>query len=276
IVLTSSLSAQKLWVNAFAGLANYAGDLQGRPFTFSQAKFAYGAGVSYEVSERVFVRGGLTFGKVAADDKKNNKNTIRNLNFTSPLSEGHVAVEYYLVNLTEHSISPYIFAGVAVYGFNPYTHDTSGKKIFLKPLSTEGEGFYPNRQNYKLTQFAIPFGGGIKMALNENVRIGLEYGLRKLFTDYLDDVSTTYVDQNLLLANRGPEAVALAFRGNELKNGSTYPADGAKRGGIHKDWYYFGGLTASFRLGANSGGGSGSGFLSNKKGSKLGCPTKIY
>lgn len=82
--------------------------------------------------------------------------------------------------------------------------------------------------------------------------MGVEFGVRKLFTDYLDDVSTTYVDQNLLLLNRGAKAVELAFRGGELKNGATYPADGTQRGGNKaKDWYYFTGITASFRIGGS-------------------------
>ncbi len=264
-----SLSAQNLWINAFAGLSNYAGDLQSKVFTFSQAHPAFGIGAGYEVSDKIFISGGVTFGKVSGDDKLNNRNTQRNLNFTSSITEGHIAGEYYILNPYEHSLSPYLFAGVAVYHFNPYTHDSAGNKFFLPPLSTEGEGFYQNRKNYGLTQFAIPFGGGIKFSVSENFRIGLEGGMRKLFTDYLDDVSTTYVDQNLLLNNRGAKAVELAFRGGELKNGSTYPLDGVQRGGSKKDWYYFTGLTASFRLGGNSGNGGG------KKGSKMGCPTRV-
>src|SRR5258708_5350638 len=97
--------------------------------------------------------------------------------------------------------------------------------------------------------------------------------MRKLFTDYLDDVSTNYVDQNLLLLNRGPKAVELAYRGDELKNGSSYPPAGSKRGGSSvNDWYYFTMFTASFRLGGN-GGGSGSGKLLK---SGTGCPAKVY
>ena len=113
---------------------------------------------------------------------------------------------------------------MAIYHFNPYTTDTSGAKTYLKPLSTEGEGFIAGKKNYDLTQLAIPFGAGVKFALSDNVNVGLEVGYRKLFTDYLDDVSSTFVDQSTLLANRGGEAVQLAYRGDELKNGVPYPA----------------------------------------------------
>ena len=168
-------------------------------------------------------------------------------------------------------LTPYIFAGLAVYHFNPYTTDTTGKKTYLRPLSTEGEGFIAGKNNYNLTQIAIPFGGGVKFSLSDNVNVGLEVGYRKLFTDYLDDVSSRYVDEAALLANRGPEAVELAFRGDELKNGATYPAGSTIRGNSsQKDWYYFTGLTASFRLFSGNGLGSGGG-----KHSKYGCPANV-
>ena len=269
---TIGANAQKLHANLFAGTSNYQGDLQDKRLTFNQSHFAVGAGLSYELTEKILLNGGVTFGKVSADDKNNKKNTLRNLNFSSGLTEGHLTAEYYFRNLYDYSFSPYVFAGIAVYHFNPYTRDSIGNKYFLKPLSTEGQGFLQNKKPYNLTQLAIPFGGGVKFVLNDNVRLGVEVGMRKLFTDYLDDVSSNYVDQNLLLQNRGPKAVELAFREGELKNGSVYPAAGSKRGGpTVKDWYYFTGLTASFRIGSGGGGGSNGKFKSS-----TGCPAKVY
>ena len=264
---------QKFYINVFTGVSNYQGDLQDKRFTFNQSHLAVGAGLSYEITEKILLSGGYTYGTVSGSDKKNSRNTFRNLDFTTNISEGHLTVEYYFQNLYEHSVSPYIFAGIARYNFSPYTKDSLGNKYFLKPLSTEGEGFLPDKKYYKINQFAIPFGGGLKFALNDNVRLGFEIGMRKLFTDYLDDVSTNYVDENLLLQNRGPKAVELAFRGDELKNGSSYPPAGSKRGGsIVKDWYYFTGLTASFRLGGN---GNKGGYGKRSK-SGTGCPAKVY
>jgi hypothetical protein len=269
-LISIGTNAQKLQANIFAGTSNYQGDLQDKRLTFNQAHFALGVGLSYELTEKLLLNGGITFGKVSADDKNNEKNILRNLNFSSRLTEEHLTAEYYFRNLYDYSVSPYIFAGLAVYHFNPYTKDSVGNKYFLKPLSTEGEGFLPGKKNYNLTQLAIPFGGGVKFVLNENVRLGIEIGMRKLFTDYLDDVSTNYVDQNLLLQARGSKAVELAYRGGELKNGAVYPAGGSKRGGAKvKDWYYFTGLTASFRLGS---GGGGTGRFK----SKTGCPARVY
>ena len=239
------LHAQKIYLNTFIGASNYQGDLQNKIFVLKQAKIAVGAGLSYELTDKIVIRSQLTFAYVTADDKLNSKiNAGRNLNFTSKIYEGHVAAEYYFQNLYQYSITPYAFAGLAIYHFNPTTKDSAGTKYYLAGLNTEGQGFYKDRKPYNLFQISIPFGGGIRYAVNENIHIGLELGMRKLFTDYLDDVSTTYVDRNLLLNNRGAKAVELAFRGN-----GTYPPDGSQRGSSkHKDWYYFMGITSSFKI----------------------------
>lgn len=270
LVLASyGANAQKLHVNLFAGTSNYQGDLQDKRFTFSQAHFAGGFGLSYDLSDNLALRGGVVFGKLSGDDKLG-RNVLRNLNFTSGVTEFSLGAEYYITKLNEHVLTPYVFGGIAVYHFNPYTHDTTGTKYFLKPLSTEGEGFVSGVKNYNLTQLAIPFGGGVKLSLSDNINVGLELGLRKLFTDYIDDVSTRYVDQALLSTSRGPKAAELAYRGNELKNGDPYPAAGTIRGGSkNKDWYYITGLTISFRLGS----GNGLGFGSHH--SKYGCPANV-
>lgn len=165
-------------------------------------------------------------------------------------------------------MAPYLFAGLSYYHFDPYTTTTgSSEKNYLQPLGTEGQGFYLNRKKYKLNQFAIPFGGGVKFAITENVRFGIEIGLRKLFTDYLDDVSTTYIkDQALLTANNGALATALSFRGDEIRPVQAYPTTNLTRGNPgSKDWYYFSLLTLNVRM------PSSNGFLNSKK-SQLGCP----
>jgi hypothetical protein len=263
--------AQKLNVTAFAGIGNYQGDLQDKPFTLNQSHIAGGAGIRYEITDHFSARAAVTFGKISGDDKYNSKNASRNLSFFSGISDVHVGVEYNLFSLNEKSFTPYLFAGISYYHFNPYAIDTFNHKVFLQPLNTEGQGFYQNRKKYSLNQFAIPFGGGIKYALNDQVQVGFEIGMRKTNTDYLDDVSTTYIDEALLLGNRGQQAVNMAFRGGELKTGLTYPADGAQRGSAKsKDWYYFSGFTISYRL--HNGNGTG---LSGRK-SKTGCPVNIY
>ncbi|HUX84511.1 MAG TPA: hypothetical protein VMV20_04720, partial [Chitinophagaceae bacterium] len=131
--------------------------------------------------------------------------------------------------------------------------DSTGKRVFLKPLSTEGEGLpqFPAQSSYSLIQVAIPIGGGLRYNATSNLTIGVEVGLRVCFTDYLDDASTLYVDPNILLAQKGPEAVEMAFRTNELPGykGTPYPAPGTKRASsLYKDYYYFSQIMISYRL----------------------------
>jgi Domain of unknown function (DUF6089) len=270
IVTAICANAQNFHLDVFAGTSNYQGDLQDKRFTFNQAHFAGGIGFSYDLTDHFTIRTGINFGTVSGDDKQG-KNQARNLNFTSKIFEGNVNALYYITPLADHVLTPYVFAGLAAYHFNPYTHDSTGKKYYLQPLSTEGEGFIQGRNNYSLTQFAIPFGAGVKMPISNNINVGLEVGLRKLFTDYLDDVSTTYVDESLLLANRGATAVELAYRGGELKTGSpVYPPAGEQRGSPkNKDWYYFTGLTISIGL------GNGNGGFGGHRRSEYGCPVNV-
>jgi opacity protein-like surface antigen len=269
LLMVINVGAQKLHLNLFAGVSNYSGDLQDKRFTLSQSNFAGGIGASYDLSDHIAVRSGITFASLSANDKYG-RNALRNLNFTSRLMEINAGVEYYITPLGTHSLTPYVFGGIALYHFDPYTRDTSSTKYYLEPLSTEGEGFIDGKNNYNLTQFAIPFGAGVKLSLSDNVNVGMELGYRKLFTDYIDDVSGNFVDQSILFANRGSKAVELAFRGDELKNGSSYPPAGTVRGSAKKDWYYFAGFTASFRLFTGNGLGSGSG-----RHSKYGCPVNV-
>jgi hypothetical protein len=178
--------------------------------------------------------------------------------------------EFNVFNLYNIKWTPYFFGGVAVFKFNPYTFDENNEKTYLQPLSTEGQGIEGySVKPYKLTQLSLPFGGGIKYAFSDRVRLGVELGIRKTFTDYLDDVSTNYAGEDDLLAARGAQAVALAYRGDEVSNGNPdYPEKGAMRGGAENlDLYYFTGLHLTFRLG---GGGGGIFKGSGKKG--YGCP----
>jgi len=265
---------QKVSGELHLGVANYTGDLQSKRFTFSNIGPAVGLGLSYNITPKFSVRAAATYLKVKAADKDNYAALgigSRNLDFQSNILEASLALQYDLFDLDERAFTPYVFAGVAAYHFNPYTYDRLDRKVFLRPLGTEGQGLpeYPEQGDiYKNKQIAIPFGLGGKFALTPRVRVGAELNMRKLFTDYLDDVSTNYADSAILAAARGPQAPALAFRGREIHSGSTYPAAGSQRGNpANKDWYY----SIGFRISYLFGGGNGRG---NRKG--MGCPGNVY
>jgi hypothetical protein len=180
--------------------------------------------------------------------------------------------EYDLFSLNDHKLTPYGFLGIGLFHFSPYSFDALGNRVYLSGLSTEGQGILPNKKEYRRTDFNIPIGGGIKYALSDDIHIAFELGLRVLKTDYLDDVSSFYVDQNTLLAARGQTAVNFAFRGDELKNNpSVYPPGGTVRGNNKvNDFYYFGLFRVDFRLNWFDNGDRGGG---SRKG--LDCPDKF-
>ncbi|MCW3110016.1 MAG: hypothetical protein JWQ09_4522 [Segetibacter sp.] len=264
--------AQPVRLHIMGGFANYNGDLQQKRFTLSQAKGVVSAGATFNITDQLSVRSDYSFAHLAADDKKSSKPDLRarNLNFNTYIYELTLLGEYDIVNLNQHKLSPYVFGGVGVFHFSPSTYDAVGRKIYLAGLSTEGQGFLPGKKEYKKTQLNIPMGGGIKYALSDDIHIGFELGLRVLKTDYLDDVSSAYVDRNKLLAARGQRAVDFAFRGDELKNNpSSYPAGGTLRGNSKvNDFYYFGLFRIDFRM---------NWFDNDANGRRRGlqCPTKL-
>ena len=273
IVMSSPALSQKVHFGVFGGAAAYNGDLTSSIFPKKVTNGAIGLSINYELTDLIMLRGGITYSIVGGADRYSDKPdlVLRNLSFETRLLEFSAVGEYNLLNLYESRYTPYVFGGLAIFKFNPYVYDNGGQEHFLKPLSTEGQGIngYPDRKPYSLTQFAIPFGGGFKFAINDDLRIGVEAGLRKLFTDYLDDVSTNYIDQADLLAARGFRAVEFSYRGDEvIGGGSTYPTKGAQRGSPKsKDYYYFAGIHLTYRLGGENNNGS--------KG-ELGCPVNVY
>lgn len=264
--------AQNFHFAARFGLAGYQGDLKAHSITLSQSKIMGSIGVQYDLAEHFSARSYLTLASLKADDKKGTASMQqRNLNFQTGLFDWELTAQYDVFSLNDKWWTPYVFAGIGLYHYNPYTKDNSGNKVFLKPLSTEGEGFVQGVKNYKLTNFSIPLGAGINYALNEDMRLGLEFGYRKIFTDYLDDVSNNYVDQTALLNARGQTAVDVAWRGDEA-NGAPYPAAGSPRGNPkQKDGYYYIALTYTVRYFFDKY-KQIVGLPSGRKEKKVGCP----
>lgn len=233
------------------GGMNYLGDLNDQS-AFGEVHAAFGAGVRCRIDNRWSVRFGGTYGSISALEDCIPK---RNLSFRSRIYEGSLVTEFnfrpYGPGATESQWTPYIFGGVALYHFSPETWytapDGTSSWVALAPLCTEGQGTtaYPERRSYPLTQVAMPFGVGVRWRLNKNFSLTAEYGFRKTWTDYLDDVSTTYVGEDLLVAEveNGTLAAALADR-SDIPN-----AVGIKRGDDSlDDWYSYFNITVGMNL----------------------------
>lgn len=258
-------------IDIFGGTSSYFGDLVEKKYSLTNARAAIGAGLGYHITPKLSIRGMLTVGKLYAHDKDNRSVELveRNLNFHSGIFEFALLGNYDFLDIERFRITPYLTGGIAAFGFNPYTVDQTGERVYLQPLSTEGQGLtaFPDRKPYKLTQLSIPFGGGIRFRVNQQVNVSWEIALRKSNTDYLDDVSSTYVDEALLVAERGATAASIAFRGDELKPTQlVYPQGGSVRGSPKvKDWYYFSGINVRIALGGGQYPGKAS----------MACPSKF-
>jgi len=238
------------------GGSGYFGDMNENSFQWQTIRPAVNVNLKYRLGTQLYLRSGLAWGMTAGNDKNNVDSSLylRNLSFQTSITELNIGLEYLLFNpdLFDQSY-PYVFAGVGVFHFNPSAKDMNNEKVFLQPLSTEGQGLpeYPNKKQYKRVQLCIPMGGGVTFAFSENLDLSAELGFRKLFTDYFDDVSTTYPDNETLSYRKGATAAEMSYRGlyNHTQN-SPPPPDGTIRGNSEKkDWYYFFGLKLSWRLG---------------------------
>ena len=162
---------------------------------------------------------------------------IRNLEFRSSLWEAYGALEFYPTVFIEQydglqgKLRPYGVLGFGAFKFNPkaryYAPNGTATWVDLKPLRLEGQGMaeYPDRKEYKLMSWEIPLGVGFKYYVKDNFFVGLEIMHRKSFTDYVDDVSTNYIDNTLFASYLTQEQAAMAnqlyYRENYTPGGST-------------------------------------------------------
>jgi hypothetical protein len=191
------------------------------------SKTLYGA--YYHPSGLVGLRLAFNHGVLKGDDAKApNKGgaevdrLLRNLSFKSSVLEAQLLLEIYPTVIFEQyeemqgKLRPYIVGGIGAMKFNPKAKDpATGQWVKLQPLRLEGEGMaeYPNSKPYKLTQMTLPFGGGIKYWVKENMYVGIELLHRVTFTDKLDNVSAPYyVDPALFNTYLSSADAAVASR----------------------------------------------------------------
>ncbi|HEY0434988.1 MAG TPA: DUF6089 family protein [Chitinophagaceae bacterium] len=249
-LLACHVSYGQAWMGeVMIGTSAYNGDLTQQPISTKQLNPAVGLNIKYNSGDFVNFRAGIAFERVSGDDQNNKRPDLqaRNLSFRSNIIEFNVSMELILIDPEIYDQYPYLFAGIGVFHFNPYTYDDSHKKTYLHPLSTEGEGIEGyGRKPYSLTQPCVPIGFGFKMNPGKDWELNYEFGYRWLFTDYLDDVSKTYVSVETLNLEKGPEAAQLSYR----KAGVPFAEEGFPRGNPKvKDYYFFTGIKVAYRLG---------------------------
>jgi hypothetical protein len=208
----------------------------GRPFVkdvdFPLTNLSKSLYLNYYPSELIGFRLALNHGVLKGNDAEApNKGgaevdrLLRNLSFKSHVTEAYLAAEIYPTVLLEKydglqgKLRPYGLLGLGMFKFNPKAQDVDGKWVALTPLRLEGQGMaeYPDRKQEKLIQHTILMGFGAKYYVRENFYIGLELLHRNLPTDYVDNVSTGYIDPILfdsyLSADDAARAKRLYYRG---------------------------------------------------------------
>jgi hypothetical protein len=240
------VSAQGTEIGLSGGISAYSGDLTSDEFGLfiNEMNASYGAFIRFNPADRIGLRLALTGARVTGDDV-NSPYPSRGLNFRSSIMEVALLAEIEVFRVGDLRrgtyFAPYIFGGGGVYRFEPETL-FENNYVALQPVGTEGQGLPLYDNPYKLTQFNIPFGGGIKYVINDQFAIALEVGARKLFTDYLDDIGHTIINYNDLIDGKGDVAAQLSYPNwEELGSPAQF-----KRGGDYDDWYFIGGVTLSY------------------------------
>ncbi len=251
-------NAQYGEVGLFAGASFYQGDLAPNSMTLQEIQAAYGLFAGYSPNDFWTVKAHFYRGRISGDDANQSSAALkeRNLSFRSDISEFGVRGEFNIIGYQPANlysrVSPFVFLGAAVFHHNPKA-EYQDNWYELQPLGTEGQGISGYSKKYNRIEISIPIGGGVKFAIVENLNIGLELGLRKTFTDHLDDASGAYVDPEILIqsSSRGQLIAALANRSGEYLGGEpvNYHETGDKRGNSsNDDSYFMGGITISYNF----------------------------
>ena len=177
----------------------YVGDLNPNNLLRSVSHSAQGVYYRYNVNPRVSLRAQYVQGSVEVFDANhpNAHQQRRDLGFFNLVNEVSFTTE---VNFRDHVVGnpkrrlvPFLSAGLAVFGHDPKGIKSNGIQKPLREIGTEGQGWFPGIGRYKNWGAALPFGLGWKGTLGSTMTFQIEWGARKLWTDYLDDVSGVYV-----------------------------------------------------------------------------------
>ncbi len=248
-VLNAQKSAQRDWeLGLTGGICWYNGDLNPNKF-FGENYYnqAFGISVRKNFNQRFALRGQFNYGTLSAEDETSTSSfqQNRNLNFTTPIYEMASTIEFnfleYDALLIRKHFSPYSFIGLSVFRFNPST-EVEGNSYELQPLATESK-------SYSKTSVSIAFGFGFKWAITDRIIANADWGMRRSFSDYIDDTSEMYP----MIGELEGLSENVSDRSLE-QSGPDGTNWGTQRGNSQtKDWYSFVTTGLSFRIGPKKG-----------------------
>lgn len=263
LLSTALVRAQSVDLIAGVSTSHFLGDLGGKPFLGTNdlqdldilsTRYALTVGARLNLGRTFALRTNFWYARVSGDDKytRNRERRGRNLNFFSSIYEVDVVLEANIYRSPDKKKILYVFGGIGYFHFNPKTR-LNGQVYELRDWGTEGQYAVPGKAPYDLNSVCVPFGFGYKIMLSKKAYFTIELNTRKSQTDYIDDVSTRYVDANLLTAAKGPTAAALADR--NISDIPGFSSPGSIRGDPKDmDSYFFFSFSYNYTLGAGKGG----------------------
>jgi hypothetical protein len=190
------------------GLSYYVGEINPSMQVMNRPKPTLGFFYRKNINKRYALRYGLNYAKLTATDKvrTTDLSEYRHLSFSSDLWEAYGVIEfnfipYQINNRGTSRFSPFVFIGLAAFKVGP---------------KLSGRGFEDLESD--LISLSIPFGMGVKFNLSGNWGLGVEWGMRKTFTDSIDGLPEEYSS------------------GYQLSNTQS------------RDWYSIIGLTLNYKI----------------------------
>jgi len=228
------------------GTTNYLGEIGGttsegeggpakgfvNDLNLSQSKFTTGAWIRYKVRPTIAIQMNFLYLRIGAADSLCDyaPRNARNLHFRNDIYEVSTQLEYHfwqMLDLTRRGRTRLDFSAYGYIGIGGFYHNPKGyyldKWVALQPLSTEGQGIVGQTKNYNLLQVCFPSGIGFYFTTNRKYRIGWEFGYRHTNTDYLDDISYRYVDEDIHLESfEDPDKAQMAiYMANQSQQAET-------------------------------------------------------
>ena len=218
LLATLSLNAQRNANNRYFeagflfGLTNYSGDMVEKRIELSETRIGYGAYGRYHLGPHFSLKAHVYTGSISGDDANSSTRSKRSLRFSTNIVELGLVGEinfgrqnrFSSTGIHNFSLTPYLFTGLGV-------TFASAEAEYYGPADQLNENLrVPLPEDGLSDRFLlVPVGAGIRADISEGFVLGLEGGVRPVFSDDLDGVR---------------------YNGN--------PESG--------DWYYFAGLTVSF------------------------------
>jgi hypothetical protein len=180
----------------WGGLSGYFGDIEGN--TLTQPSFpVLGALYRLNFNQRVSARAMLQTGKVGAEGFIQNTTWQFDKNVLDVSLQVEINYLRYMVGNKRYPFTSYITAGVGGirYSYDPpymYTFNPENPLLNYNDNPDDSRDSDKNKHPH----FTLPFGMGFKFNFFKKIGLGVEYQMRKIFNDGLDNLNDPLAHYN--------------------------------------------------------------------------------